>query len=432
MNKVIVWYVFFLLVVSCVWAENIEVIDLDTALQTALAENFQLNQARRDSEIAYWNQRIAFSAYLPQVSSVFSAQKYHNYPALNYDKNYQLDLILRQSLIDFSQIADIKSAYAATNHFKHIQRSFEQAVMFDTISHFYRCLLDQQQLEIRKEALVLAEEELGVARLRYQEGMVSYYDLLRSETKYLSASAQLRTAEADYRKSLNEFKNILGFKPDKEIKIRGKLDFTFKDFLFQDLLEKINTLHPSVIALDYLIKERQESVSSFRAEFLPRLDLEAVRSAAKYHQTLDEQWDDNWRAYLRVSLPLFEGTRRYSQLKRSQQELEKAKIQKKELTNEIKKDIDSFYQDYLSAQELVASQKKNFKKSQELYQLVRKRYKVGEASEIELLDAHLNLIDVESAYKKAQYQAIVSYYGMFLAAGQLDIAEIAGHNQAPE
>ncbi len=415
------------------------VLDLDKAVETALVRNFSLEQARKDYEVAYWSQRIALSNYLPQIRAGFAVEKHYNQPVSGRSHNYRSDLTLRQSLVNLGQIADIRAASSERDYRKQQKDSFKQVIIYDVLSFFYRSLLDEQKLRIRKGAVLLAKEEMGIAKARYKEGVVSYYDLLRSETRYLTAESQLRQAKSEYQKSLNKLKNILGYGPSQKISLKGEFGFAFDPINYQDLVQEVATGHPQFAAAKYLIRQMKQRVSSARADFVPRLDLEAVQSLA--HRkisgsgglsagSLDNFGSDNyWTAYLRVSLPLFEGARRYSQLKKTYQQLERAELEKDKLLSDIKKDINSFYQDYLSAQELVVSQKKNLDKSEELYRLVRRRYKLGESSEIELLDAHLNLIDVEIAYKEAQYQAIVSYYGMFLAAGQLDLKWIEAYSR---
>lgn len=426
-NKFLFFVIFFsLFSLALAAGEEGQVIDLKSAIEIALERNPRLNQIRKDSEIAHWNQRIILSTYLPQAAAGFSAQRYDNHPSLTYDENYQFDLVLRQRLLDLSRIADIRAASSAKRYQKENQRAYEQVIIFDVIRYFYRSLLSRQELEIRKEALSLAEEEFQIAEARYSQGMVSYYDLLRSESKYLSAKSGLRRSQSEYHKSLNDFKNIIGYDSGEKIFLEGDFSFSAEQDYPESLTQTISSLHPRLAAAAYVVSQRQQNLSSSRAEFFPRLDLEAVQSASKYSQIPGgQEWDDYWRVNLKVSFPLFEGARRYFQVNKSHQELEQARIQEIEILNEIKKDIDSFYQDYLAAEEEMVSQKKNVERSRELYQLVRQRYKVGEASEIELLDAHLNLIDVESAFKEVRYRTIVSYYGVLLAAGQLEVERVA-------
>lgn len=429
MNKLFISILFLFVFFIPVRADEL-VISLEEAVGLALKENLGLKQVRQDSKIAHWNKKIAFSGYLPQITAGLSIDKEYGHSGVSSGKkNYQLDLRLRQSLVDLSQIADIRAASLGVDYQDESRRGYKQGLVFEVIKRFYRGLLDQDKLKIRERAFLLAEQELDITQKRYQEGMVPYHDLLRSEAKALAAEAQKRQAEAEYNKSLNEFKNILGYKPERKVSLKGDFSFVLDEIELEFLTERAGSLHPQLAAWDYHIKQKQQGVASSRAEFLPRLDLEAAQSAAKYDRPLLGErdsfgWDDHWVAYFRVSLPLFEGARRYSQLSKSHQELKKAEIQRKELFNEIKKDINSFYQDYVSAQKLIINQKNNLEKSEELYQIMRKRYKLGEASEIELLDAHLNLISVESSYKEAKYQAIVSYHGMLFAAGQLDVERL--------
>ncbi len=417
---------FFILVLSVLflfgtYAEGEELtLDLNRAVETALIRNPALQQMKKDADIAVWNRRSVFSTYLPHAFAEFSAEKYYEHSGLYYDENYSLDLILRQSLIDVSRIADIRAAYSMESAQKQNLLGFEQKVIFDVIRLFYRAVLDEEKLATRAKALSLAEEELEVAKKRYDEGIISYYDLLRSETKKLTASAEKRMAESEHRKSLNNFKEQLGYDPAKEIALEGELKVDESFIGEERYLDRSSYDNPRLAAAKYHIERESRNVQSARSAFLPSLGLEVFYRTAKHQQFTVDEWDDHWAAFLKVSFPLFEGSRRYSALKTSHAELARSKERKKEITNEIKKDMESFYQDHIAAKELLKSQRKNLAMSRELYDLVRERYQVGESSEIELMDAHLNLIDVENTFKEAKYQTIVSYYGMLFSAGRLD------------
>lgn len=395
-------------------------IDLNRAVETALSKNPALQQMKKDAEVAAWNRKGVFSTYLPHVSAEFSAEKYYENTGLYYDENYSLDLILRQSLIDISQISDIRAAYSMESAQTRHLLGFEQKVIFDVIRLFYRAVLDEEKLATRAKALSLAEEELEVAAKRYDEGLISYYDLLRSETKKLTVSAEKRVAEAEYKKSLNELKEKLGYDPEKDLVVEGALKLEESSIDREGPFDKSSYKNPRLAAAEYHIDSDKRKVHSARASFLPNLGFEVFYRTAKHRQFTVDEWDDHWVALLKVSFPLFEGSRRYSELKRAHAELERSKERKKEIRNEIKKNMDSFYQDHIAAKELLESQRKNLSMSRELYDLVRERYEVGESSEIELMDAHLNLIDVENSLKEAKYQTIVSYYGMLFSAGRLD------------
>lgn len=397
------------------------VMELSEAVEAAILRNPGLEQMRSDSEIALWDQRIATSAYLPHLHASFSSKYYHDNPFLPYDENYQLDLMVRQSIINVREIAEIGRSSSMRESYKELLRAYEQNITYEVVLRFYRALLDQRKKEIRANALALAAEEKEVAEKRYAGGELSYYELLRSEATYLSAEAEKNRAEAEYNKSMNSLKEVLGYGPGKNLTLEGDLSSHLKSVGFRILSKELDSSHPSIAAADHQVEYMRRGVISSRAEFFPNLDLELLRSSAKHSQFAGAgKWDEQWGAYLRVSFPIFEGARRYFRVKRAREDLKKSESQKKELVIEKKKEIDSFYQDHGSALKLVESQKKNLSTSRELYDLVRKRYALGKASEIELLDAHINLIDVESSYDEAKYQVIVSYYGMLLSAGRLD------------
>lgn len=420
MNKIQIILVFLgFFSINCLAEELI--LDLNTAVDIALENNFSLLEVSKDTRIAHWAERVALSSYLPQANLLFSASDVHDHPYISYSENYQLDLTLTQSIFDLKKIKDISASSFFKKYQDEYYKSYYQFVIFNTIQFFYCALLAQENLNLRKKALSLAEEESRIANIRYQEGIVSYYDLLRAQTNYLTSKAELKNAQAEYQKTLYELKNVLGISPEKVIKLQGEFSFDYKEVNIDTVVDDLLTFHPQISACNYLVRMARAELNSARVEFLPKVSLEIVQSQAK-RQALSpsrQEWDDYWIGYLKVSLPIFEGGRRYFQIKQAGEELQKTEIQRLSLINEIKKEVNCCYQDYISFKEIVKSQEENLKKAEELYLLVKDRYINGQASEIEFLDAHLNLISTELAFKQARCKAIISYYGILYYSGRI-------------
>lgn len=397
------------------------VLDLNRVIDEALINNFQLRQVYQDLKIAKWTQKIALSAYFPQLSFLFTATRYQDHPFITYKENYEYTVSLSQSILNIKQLSDIRSSSFYTKFQHQNFQAYKQYVIYEGIQLFYLSLLSQENLRVRERAYNLAKEQKRIAEIRYKEGMVSYYDLLRAETNLLTAQAEYKKASAQYEKSLDELRHYLGYAQDVNITLKGNFEFESKNLNINKILQQIGD-SPHIQALNYLVKKYNQDLNSSRSEFLPTLTLELQDSAGKQQAFASgrKEWDDYWAGYLKVSFPIFEGGRRFFQVNKAREELKKVKIQRDELISEIKKNIDSLYQDYLTAQEVVKSQKENLVRAEELHQLVKERYINGEASEIEFLDAYLNLISTQLAYKQALYDVITSYYGILYYAGIID------------
>ena len=419
----------FILLSACSASDaQILSLTLNSAIDIALSNNYFLQEQEQEVKIAASLHRQARAGYLPRLEAIFSASYFENHPYISYRQNYQADLVLTQRLIDLKQLFDIRSSAFQKQYQQYSLESQKQNVIFNTIRLFYGALLMRENLQVRENALHLAKEQKRIAAIRYEQGEVSSYDLLRAESNLLSADAELKQAAADYDKSLNELSLFLGYPARMRLAPEGEFHFhdTPRDIVFPDqALQE----HPRVNAALSQIGAKSAELSAARGEFLPRITLEALGASAKEQAQAPNRkaWEEYWAGYIRVSLPLFEGGRRYYRIKQARQGLEKIELQKSFLINELEKGIYSFYGDYRAALDIAASQKKNLEKAEELYSLVRDRYIYGESSEIEFLDAYLNLISTQLAHKRALYNTIVSYCGMLYSAGRLNQEALSSH-----
>lgn len=403
------------------WGEKL-ILDLEEAINFALGNNPSLMIQSRQIDVASSLKGIRTSAYLPQLGVEFSAIHINDHPYLTYRENYELNFSLRQEIFNLKYLREIKASAYLKDYQLHTYEDLRQAIIYSTIVSFYRVLLEEENLKLRGKALNLASEQKRIAQVRYEEGYVSYYDLLRAETNYHSACAELRRAEAQYQKAVNEFKVLLGLDPEKEIELRGEFNFKGRGIPLKKLIYKIYAGHPKLKAYMDLINQKREELKASYSEYLPTISLEFYDTSARNvpFSLLRDEWDDYWIGYIKVSLPIFEGGRRFHQIKQLKQELRQLELKRLDLINEIKGRIFNFCHDYQASQEVLKAQRENLKKAKELYRLVKERYINGEAPEIELLDAYINLIQTELAYKEAMFGLITSYYGLLYSAGQLN------------
>lgn len=417
MKKIALIAIFFL---SPTFSTDAIILNLKKAISLAIQNNHILKKLEKDNLISNLNYKQSLTSYLPQIGFSLSWETIKDHPYIDYDENLEYSLTLSQYVLNVEQIANIHAnAFLAKYQFLQYE-DYKQLLILNTIKVFYRCILAEENLKTRQRAFNLAKEQERIAKIRYKQGEVSYYDLLRAESNFLTAKAKLREAQAQYKKDYYELKYILAYNIDQEIKVKGKLAPITQKIGLEELIKT----HPSpkLLAMDNLIKAKEQKLRLTKAKFLPKLSIEFYDYAGKKQPfaSMREEWDDYWIGYLKVSLPLFEGGRKVFQVKQSRYELEKVKIQRRSLADKIKKDIYSLYQDYLSASDIVSSQKLNLLKAEELWELVRKRYINGEASEIELLDANLNLISIGLAYKQAIFKQLIAYYKLLYQAGRLN------------
>jgi len=163
--------------------------------QDAMTNRPELAQARSAVEIAKINEKSAKSAYFPEffVRGVFETdrQELINRGGANWFVGGGLRWNLFNGLRDRAQINESKhNAVAAEAE----TRKAESGVRFEVRQALLRWKAAKEQLSVANASVDQAVESLRITRDRYENGLSTVTDLLRTETAVLNAKTNFLSA----------------------------------------------------------------------------------------------------------------------------------------------------------------------------------------------------------------------------------------------
>lgn len=278
---------------------------------------------------------------------------------------------------------------------------------------FYSALLADEYLRISQEALDQAERLSKQTRSLFDQGMVSEYDQIRANVAVANLKPRVIEAEAGKNLAYKGLKNLIGIDVDQDIIIKGDL-------------------HSSSVDLgDY--KSNVEKAMNQRAEFR-QLDLQAKLYEGQYRiekrswlwpslfvgfrwETLAQtedfkinkyQFIDGLSGTIALQIPLFDGWASSHRAEKAKIDLRKVRRQKKTLERGVKVQIYQALTDYRKTGEELRAAEETVKQAEKGSSIAEVRYQEGIGTQLEVLDAQLQLNNSKVNLLQARYNRLIA------------------------
>ncbi len=313
---------------------------------------------------------------------------------------------------------NIKEKNASKNWAKSSYQLTRQELALSVKRAYFDVLKAKMLLEIQKEALKRAEEQLKIAETKYELGAASYSDVLKAKVQYGDVELGLISAENTVKLAKATLNSWMGREVDVPIDVEENLSVPESDYSYENALQEAMKKSPNVKKAESDLRSAEAQLGMARSTFFPSLNF--YGSYSWDNADLDEikyirRRDYNWTLSAYVSFNIFDNfTKNYS--------LSYAKANRKsaqESFHQKKRDVAlELKQAFLSVQEAnqkIDLTKRKLESAEEVLDLVQEKYNLGSASILELLDA-------EVSYKQAESDRVQAFYDHNLAIAEFEKA----------
>jgi outer membrane protein len=279
-------------------------------------------------------------------------------------------------------------------------KDVEQEVLYKTVEAFTEVVLYQKQVLINKDNLDLADKQVELDKARYNKGSIKLSDLAQSESSLASAKSKLLSSQNALANSKNNFKNIVGYSPEK-LNINQLADLNLPKSLDEtvSLAEQNN---PGLIIADLKAKRAIDELNHYKeSAFAPKASLSYKASEYnEYSSTVDKRFQSEFSA--EVSIPIYSGGQGYSLVKEKKALKISSELDYLDKKNEINKIASLAWSDYQLNQSRLDLAKAQLKAAEIAFEGIEQEYESGQRTTLDvlssrglLLEARLNLINSE-------------------------------------
>lgn len=268
-------------------------------------------------------------------------------------------------------------------------------------SAYYQAQLAGQLQGIAEAAVAQAEQFLEQEQLRQRAGESSELDVLRAQVSL----ANLRPQEVQARNAAElarlQLKRLVNVPLTRRVRLTTALDVPTAEELAppQEDAGVLLQQRAAIKASERQVQIRRQQVRVARGAYLPSLSLRMSYGKQLFPTGI---FDFNgvprtdWTASLSMDIPIFDGLRRSAQVQEAQIQLSQARLQLAQLREQVQLQYEQALGERERAAAEIAARQQTVAQAQRVYDLTVLRYDRGLATQLEVSDARLSLLQART------------------------------------
>jgi outer membrane protein len=393
---------------------NLFALTIQEAVQTALTNNFTLQEQKYKMDESKAGLQSSYSALRPKVDLIYTYNNRDRLITGQIKEDTALSAVVSYNL--FNGMSDRYNIKSSENLFQASKYTFEAAkqdIIFNTKQSYINYLLKKKQTRTMEEAYKLYQKQYQDSKNFSEQGLIAHNELLEVEVSMLNAKQNLQNAKVEQTIAKNELANILAV-PFESIKEVAELkDFKETGFVYNETnIENRSELQ----ALSFIAENYQNKLKSVEGAYVPRVD--ASYSYNKFGDDLDLRGrtgypDSQNLGTITISWNLYNGGADENnkviyiqKLKQTQMQLEDLKLQ---ILLQYKKAIEEYQ---------VA--KLNFDTASKALELSKRNYEIVSDKVQEGLSQNKDLLDANYLVTNAKQNYFGAYYNTYLSVAKIE------------
>ncbi len=384
---------------------------IDEAIDYALENNREIKQLTIEHDRAQARVGEALSAFYPTLSTSGFFVYLTDVPVLALDsipipmgrnENYNVQVSLQQVLFAWGKIYN---AYRITDISQEIVKlkleRKQQETRYSVTNAFYGILTLEELVKLTEESHAQLKRHENAVRIRYQNGLVSHFDLLRAQVQVANLRAKVIEAENGLRIAREGFKLLLGVPLNNSIVVSGELKLDEETFDLETLTSTALTARAEIKNLQHLENISRLSLAITRRANLPTLFAGAQYERKKPFSFTGNEWGSNITFNVGVQFNIFDGFKNFYQEQQASLALKEARLALEGLREAITLQVKQAYLNFLAARDAAEAARENVSQAQKAFEIVETRYKNGLATNLEYFDAQLALMQAKTNHLSA-------------------------------
>ncbi|WP_257667072.1 TolC family protein [Parapedobacter tibetensis] len=405
---------------------------LQDIIDFALGNRAAVQQALLDEEIGERDIASALSGWFPQISANATYNRNIIIPTLvigdqviQAGQNHVGALVLQadQQLLNPGLLQASKAAkYIRQQNDQNTENSRITTVV-EVSKGYYDILTSEEQVNIIKENIIRLEKQLRDAKARYETGIVDKTDYKRAEISLSNSKAEQKRVTEVLKYKYAYLKELIGLTADETL----TLSFDNASMENEMLLDTTLVVDYNK-RIEYQQLQTQRQLQSINTQynkwtFLPNLsafynyawDYRENRFSALFDQDYPRSVFG-----LTLNIPIFQGTKRIQEIRKSRLQEERLDWDIIDLKNQINTQYEMAMATYKANLNDWQVAKHNVTLSEEVYNTIKLQYDEGIKTYLDLMTAETDLRTSQINYLNALYAVL---------SGKLDVHQALGSTE---
>ncbi len=339
---------------------------------------------------------------------------------INYKNTFDFQTVVSQQIFNYTVFNAIKAAKQYEKLTDYAYDATMHGIINASKKAFYQTLLLEEVVKVNKNAEKNAKENYDNVKNKFDQGVVSQFELLQAEVRWKNLIPNTTQSERNLQLALNSLKMLAGVPVDSKFDITGTLE-TFPVLPPSLELTAVLKNRPDYNAMMWEKNLRETNITVEQSGHFPMLYGTFVY---KFNAQSDEfkfENDNNYLiAGLTVKIPIFSGMNVSAKVQKAQIEVDKAKIKIAKKEDEIYTELANLSLMMNEAKGRIASAQTTLETAEKAFEIAENSNKNGLATQLELKDARVGFDQATLNYYAAVYDYLEAYFDWQLANGILE------------
>ncbi|MEO9954017.1 TolC family protein [Nonlabens sp.] len=417
----------------------------EQAVELMLENNYGIKIANNTTEIAENNAGILNSGYLPSLQGTASASYDDTDSTTDFDgaldesgvprtnieindaetRQYNAGVALNYTLFDgLGRLYNYKRLKEQYSLSKLDARATVENTTLQLMSVYLEISRITENLSVFEQTLEISKKREERAQYQFEYGQVNKLEVLNARVdintdsvNVLNTRQQLRNTKRDLNLLLNRDLTS-DFEVDTTIVLQNLLKV-------DSYLEKVSENNIRLLQSASTLQISDYDIKTSKALLLPTIGL----SGSYGWNQLDSPSSAFFPATTRTSgsftlgasltWDIFDGGRSITGLRNSRIAYKNEELSKKQIEQEVSRDIANAKGNYTNALAIYRMQQQNVLTNNSNFERTEEQFKLGQVSSIEFRQAQVNLLNAKTIENLAKYDAKLAEYQLLQLAGQL-------------
>jgi len=393
---------------------------LDQALEIALSENNTIKIADMTVEKTGYAKKGSYASLYPNVSISGSYQRTLQKQVMvmdmggetmeikvGRDNNISTSASASMPLVNASLWESLKLSGMDVEMAVEQARSSRIAMVKQVKQAFYAVLLAQESYEVMGQVYDNAQKNYEKTEQRFNVGKASEVERLRAQVTMLTAEPSVSSAENAVLLATWQLKAVMGIDLGTEIEVVGKLsDFT-EQMLAPYASEDDLSGNSSLLQLDIQDRMLESTIRMQKKQYIPTL---AASINYNYSAMGDNElsWFPSSTAAVSLSIPVFDGLQKHYTIKQTKVTRNMLALQREDTERNLRIAIRNYNDQMALCVKNYEAANATVGIAQKSYDISEKMFEVGKATQVELNDAQVSLMQAQLTQAQAVYNFMVT------------------------
>ena len=324
---------------------------------------------------------------------------------------------LTQNLFNGFQVSNnIKAAEAGVKAGVSNLQNTEQSVLQLAVTAYADVFRDRKILVLQQRNVKFSQEQLRASRAQAEVGEGTRTDVALARANVADSLSALAGAKSSLISSEATYLQIVGTRPAKLTTATGAAKHIPSSL--SAALSTARTSHPLIKAAQHNVDAGQFNVKVSEGTLLPTVSLNGsyLRSFEGGGSGSDSSISS---VTANVSIPLYQGGARFSNIRQARQTVSQLRIQVDEVRRSVEQAVRAAWGALDASKSQIRSAQTNVSASQTALNGLVEERRLGEATTLDVLNAQSNLITAQVALENARRDRLVASYALLSSIGNL-------------